>query len=73
MTPLIIWCDRSKRKREENAINRISVLSFRIKCLRFPFVIGVDGKVTNACGYVGIYPAARMDGVVLPHQQLFEH
>ena len=43
---------------EENAVNRISVLRFRIKCLGFAFVIGVDGKVTNACGHVGIYPAA---------------
>lgn len=36
-------------------------------------MIGVDGKVTNACGYVGIYPAARMDGMVIPHQQLFKY
>lgn len=42
---------------EENAGNRISVLRFRIKCLRFAVMIGVDGKVTNACGHVGIYPA----------------
>lgn len=36
-------------------------------------MIGVDGKVTNACGYVGIYPAARMDGMVIPQQQLFKY
>lgn len=43
---------------EENAVNRISVLCFRIKCLRFAVMIGVDGKVANACGHVGFYPAA---------------
>lgn len=43
----------------ENAVNRISSLRFRIKCLGFTFMIGVNGKVTNACGHVGIYPAAE--------------
>lgn len=43
---------------EENAVNRISVLCFRIKCLRFAVMIGLDGKLTNACGHVGIHPAA---------------
>lgn len=43
---------------EENAVNRINVLCFRIKYLRFTFVTGVDGKVINECGHMGISPAA---------------
>ena len=51
---------------EENAVNRISVLRFTIKGLRFAVVIGVDGKVTNACGHVGIYPAAGSGWCIPP-------
>lgn len=50
---------------EENAVNRVSVLCFGIVSV-FTFVIGIDGKVTNACGHVGIYPAAGKEGGSLP-------
>lgn len=49
----------------ENAVNRISLLRFGIVSV-FTFVIGVDGNVTNACGHVGIYPAAGKEGGSLP-------
>lgn len=54
MIPLIIWCDRSKQVRTLK--KGLVSWAFELR-VSVAFLIEVDGKVTNASGHVGIYPA----------------